>query len=83
MTQAFFDGVIGTANPVTIGLCAATILYALASVATLVSSIRWLTRDDRPRLLAMVIPMTCGIAFTAFALFLGVNGIIGLRTWAW
>jgi CubicO group peptidase (beta-lactamase class C family) len=83
LDKAFFDGVIGTANPLTIGLCAATIIYALASVATLVSSIRWLTRDDRPRLLAMIIPLTCGVAFTALALWLGVNGVIGIRTWAW
>jgi hypothetical protein len=83
LDKAFFDGVIGTANPLTIGLCAATIFYAFASAATLVSSIRWLTRDDRPRLLAMVIPLTCGVAFTALALWLGLNGFIGIRTWAW
>jgi CubicO group peptidase (beta-lactamase class C family) len=83
LDKAFFDGIIGTANPVTIGLCAATIGYAIASAATLVSSIRWLRRDDRPRLLAMLVPLTCGLAFTAFAIFLGANGIIGLRTWAW
>jgi len=83
LDKAFFDGVIGTANPLTIGLCAATIVYAFASAATLVSAIRWLVRDDRPRLLAMVIPLTCGVAFTGLALWLGVNGIIGIRTWAW
>lgn len=83
LDKAFFDGVIGTANPLTIGLCAATIVFAFASAATLVSSIRWLRRDDRPRLLAMVIPLACGVAFTAFALWLGANGVIGIRTWAW
>lgn len=83
LDKAFFDGVIGMVHPLTIGLCAATIVYAIASVATLVSCIRWLGRPDRPRLLAMVMPLACGLAFTLLALWLGSNGFIGIRTWAW
>lgn len=81
--KAFFDGVIGIVHPVTIALCATTIVFAIASAATLFSSMRWLRRPDRPRLLALVIPLTCGVAFTLFVLWLGSNGLIGIRTWAW
>ena len=83
LDKAFFDGVIGIVHPLTIGLCAATIVFAISSVATLVSSLRWLTRPDRPGLVAMVIPLACGIAFTALAVWLDLNGFIGIRTWAW
>jgi len=83
LDKAFFDGVIGIVHPLTIGLCVATIVFAVSSVATLVSSLRWLTRPDRPGLVAMLFPLACGLAFTAFAVWLDVNGLIGLRTWAW
>lgn len=83
LDKAFFDGVIGIVHPLTIGLCVATIVFAVSSVATLVSSLRWLTRPDRPGLVAMVFPLACGLAFTALAVWFDANGLIGLRTWAW
>lgn len=83
LDKAFFTGVIGEVHPITVGLCTATIVFAFASAATLFSSLRWLTRADRPRLLAMVIPLACGLAFSSLALWFGVNGLIGIRTWAW
>jgi hypothetical protein len=83
LLHAFFAGVIGKVHPLTIAVCANTLLLAFASVATLYCSVRWLRRADRPHLVAMIVPLGCGIAFSAFALWLGVNGVIGLRTWSW
>jgi hypothetical protein len=83
LEAAFFAGVIGTVHPLTVGLCASTLLLAFASGATLVSSIRWLRRPDRPPLVAMIVPIAFGLAFSAFSLFLALNGVIGLRTWSW
>lgn len=89
---AFMVGVIGEVHPLTVMLCGATILFAIASLATLVTSVRALRRTTdrafsaehgRPSIVAMIFPLACGIAFTGFALLLGANGLIGLRTWAW
>ncbi|HSD86191.1 MAG TPA: serine hydrolase [Kofleriaceae bacterium] len=83
LERAFFSGVIGTVHPLTVGLCGVTIVLAVASVATLVCAVRWLRRADRPPVVALILPLTFGVAFTAFSLWLGLNGVIGLRTWAW
>jgi len=83
LDEALFGGVIGDVHPLTVALCALTILFASASAATLVSTLRWCLRPDRPRWFALVVPMVCGLAFSGLALWLGMNGWIGLRTWAW
>jgi CubicO group peptidase (beta-lactamase class C family) len=83
LDHAFFAGVIGEVHLATVTLCGVTIGFALASIMTLVTSVRVLLRPDRPSVFAMVFPLACGIAFTGMALWLGVNGMIGLRTWAW
>jgi hypothetical protein len=31
----------------------------------------------------MIVPIAFGLAFSAFSLFLALNGVIGLRTWSW
>jgi hypothetical protein len=83
LEAAFFAGVIGDVHPLTVGLCAVTITLAFASLATLVSAVRWLRRPDRPHLVAMIAPLAFGVAFTGFSLFLALNGVIGIRTWSW
>lgn len=83
LLHGFFAGVIGDVHPLTIGLCAVTILFPVASVATLHACFRALVRSDRPRLLPMVFPIACGIAFTGVALWFAANGMVGLRTWSY
>jgi CubicO group peptidase (beta-lactamase class C family) len=81
--EAFFAGVIGERHPLTIGLCLTTIVLAIASFATLASAVRWLRRKDRPHFVAMLLPIAYGLAFSSFSLWLALNGVIGIRTWAW
>jgi len=81
LEHAFLAGVIGVAHPLTIAICALTIGFAIAGVATLVASLRWWTRPDRPPMYLLVFPTLCGLAFTAFAIW--AHTLIGLRTWAW
>lgn len=81
LVHAFDTGVIGVVHPLTVGVCVLSIVFAIASVATLVVSLRWLGRPDRPRLLHLVLPTLCGIAFTGVAVW--AHALIGFRTWAW
>ena len=81
--RAFFTGVIGRVHPVTVALCVLTVVFAVASVATLVATVRWTHRPDRPSALALVMPMLCGLAFTCLTVWLAAHGWLGLRTWAW
>jgi CubicO group peptidase (beta-lactamase class C family) len=83
LNAAFLDGVIGSVNPWTVGFCATTILFAVASTATLLETIRWSVRPDRPPLELRLFPTACALAFFALTLWLAANGWIGLRTWAW
>jgi CubicO group peptidase (beta-lactamase class C family) len=83
LERAFLEGVIGVVHPLTIAVCALTILFAVASTATLVAAIRWSVRRDRPRVLARLFPTACGLAFFGVTLWLAVHGWIGFRTWAW
>ncbi|MGE3761265.1 MAG: serine hydrolase domain-containing protein [Kofleriaceae bacterium] len=83
LVAAFERAVIGIVHPLTVAFCGVTLLFALASVTTLVSTIRWALRPDQVSRISLVIPAVCGIAFTGLALWLGANGWIGLRTWAW
>ncbi|NVB81790.1 MAG: beta-lactamase family protein [Kofleriaceae bacterium] len=83
LMACFHRAVIGTVHPLTIAFCALTILFAVCSTASLVQSVRWSLRPDRPRLLVRLFPMSCGLAFFCLTLWLGANGWIGLRTWAW
>lgn len=74
---------IGIVHPLTVALCATTLVLAFASTASLVTAVRWSIRPDRPPLLGRVFPTACGIAFFALSVWLAANGVIGLRTWAW
>ncbi len=83
LQYAFLEGVIGTVNPLTVGFCAITIVFAVAATASLLSAIRWSLRPDRPRLQDRIFPTTCAFAFFGLTLWLAANGWIGLRTWVW
>jgi CubicO group peptidase (beta-lactamase class C family) len=83
LEHAFLAGVIGRVHPLTVTLCALTILFAIASVATLVAVIRWSVRPDRPRALARVFPTVCAVAFVGLTVWFAIHGLIGFRTWAW
>jgi CubicO group peptidase (beta-lactamase class C family) len=82
MNRAFFTGVIGIVHPVTVAICALTIVFAFASVASLVTTVRCCMRLDRPSVSALVMPMICGLAFTCLTLWLAAHGWLGFRTWA-
>ena len=83
LDRAFFSGVIGIVHPLTVAICALTILFAVASVATLVMTLRWTLRPDWPSVLALLMPMMYGLAFSGLTLWLTAHGWLGLRTWAW
>lgn len=80
---AFHAGVAGVVHPLTVASCGATILFAVASTASLLSTIRWSMRPDRPPLLARVFPALCSVAFFAITLWFAANHLIGFRSWAW
>jgi CubicO group peptidase (beta-lactamase class C family) len=81
MDHAFFSGVIGKVHPATLALCGVTFVFAVASFATLISTYRTLRRPDRPEVLVMLFPIAAGLAFSSLAVWLALNGFIGLRTW--
>lgn len=83
LDAAFFTGVIGRRHPLTIALCAVTLVFAASSFLALALTIRVCLRPDRPSRAALVLPMLFGLVFTALALWFGAHGVIGLRTWAW
>jgi CubicO group peptidase (beta-lactamase class C family) len=83
LQQSFFHGVIGSVHPLTVAIFALTLLFAIASTASLVAVIRWSRRPDRPRLTLRLFPTACAVAFFCLSLWLAANGWVGLRTWAW
>jgi hypothetical protein len=76
-------GVIATVNPVTIAICATTLLFALASGASMVAAVRFSMRSDRPPLRKRLLPTLAATAAFGMTLWTGAHGLIGLRTWAW
>jgi CubicO group peptidase (beta-lactamase class C family) len=80
---AFLRGVIGVVHPLTIAICAITILFAIASTGSLVAAVRWSIRPDRPRLAARLVPTVFALAFAGLTIWLAAHGVIGFRTWAW
>lgn len=81
--EAVTTGTIGTRNAYTIALCASTIVFAVASSAAFATSVRWMFRDDRPSLLARVIPTAIACAGFGLSIWFAANGAVGLRTWAY
>jgi CubicO group peptidase (beta-lactamase class C family) len=83
LEACFYHGVIGVVHPLTVGLCALTLLFGVASAAAVVSALRWSVRPDRPRLRSRIVPTACAIAAFGIALWFAANGLIGLRTWSY
>lgn len=75
--------VLGIVHPWTVAICATTIGFAIASCAGLVAALRWSVRPDRPSLWSRLVPVLTAVASFGLTVWLGANGIIGLRTWAW
>ena len=83
LAEAASRELLGRAHPWTIALCAATLVFALASAAAMAAAVRWSVRDDRPSVwLRMPLSFSACACF-GFTLWLGAHGIIGLRTWVW
>jgi hypothetical protein len=81
--EAMQRDVLGTLHPLTIGIWATTLVFAISALAGAVAAVRWSLRPDRPSLLSRLVPSAIALAALGFAVWLGINGIIGLRTWAW
>ncbi|HUJ61933.1 MAG TPA: serine hydrolase domain-containing protein [Kofleriaceae bacterium] len=80
---AAIRGELGIACPLTIALCAATIVFGVAAVAGALSALRWSLRRDRPGWASRMVPSLAALAALGLALWFGAHGWIGLRTWAW
>jgi CubicO group peptidase (beta-lactamase class C family) len=80
---AVVDGVIGGVHPLTIGICALTILLPVSALASMFVAIRWMRRPDRPSFAHRLVPTACALAAFGIALWFALNGLIGFRTWAW
>ena len=75
--------VLGEMHPLTLAITAATILFAVAAAAGLLSTVRWSMRIPRPPWWLRLVPALAAVAASGLAIWLGAHGIIGLRTWAW
>jgi hypothetical protein len=80
---SFFRGVIGTVHPLTVGIFASTVLFALASTLSFGATIRWAFRPDRPSLALRILPALISVACFAITVWAAAHGFIGLRTWAY
>ena len=74
---------LGEVDPTTVGLCVATIVFALASAFGLVAAVRATLARDRIAWWVRAIPSLTITLAVGLTLWLGAHGIIGLRTWAW
>ncbi len=83
LQHAFLAGSIGGINVLTVGFFGLTVLFALASTISLVETIRWSVRPDRPPLDVRLFPAACAVAGFGLSVWLAAHGLIGLRTWAW
>jgi CubicO group peptidase (beta-lactamase class C family) len=83
LRTAFHHAVVGSVHPLTIALCAITIVFPLGSFASLICAVRWSLRPDRPRILVRLFPSVCAIALAGLAAWFTANGLLGFRTWAW
>ncbi len=81
--EGHMRGVLGTLNPVTAGLCALTLTFALASAFGLASAVRAAMGRERVGWIWRLWPTLTSTGAVVMTLWLGAHGIIGLRTWAW
>ncbi|MDC0673595.1 serine hydrolase domain-containing protein [Nannocystis radixulma] len=71
-----------TANPLSIALCACTLLFAACSAAAVAEVVRASVARTVPLSLRLV-PTAAALASFGMTLYLLFHGIIGLRVWAW
>jgi hypothetical protein len=83
LEASVITAVVGVVHPLTVAICALTIVFAAAALAAMVVAVRWARRPDRPALAHRLSPTACAVAAFGVALWFAANGIIGLRTWAW
>jgi hypothetical protein len=81
--SAFNHGVIGVVHPLTLAVCAMSIVFPVASFASLYCAVRWSVRADRPHLLVRLLPSAAALALAGLALWFTANGLFAFRTWAW
>lgn len=74
---------LGRVDEITLGLCAATLVLALASALGLASAVRAAVARTRGSWIVRLLPTLTSTLAVGLTLWLGAHGIIGLRTWAW
>ena len=83
MMIAFEHAVVGVVHPLTIAICGLSIVFPLASLASLVCALRsWFGRD-RPHGIVRLAASVSAIALAGLALWFTANGLLAFRTWAW
>jgi hypothetical protein len=60
-----------------------SIVFPVASFASLYCAVRWSLRRDRPPVLVRVLPSLFALALAGLALWFVANGLFAFRTWAW
>jgi len=70
------------ANPLSIGLCLCTLVFAACSAAAVAEAVRAAVGRSLP-LAARLVPSAAACACFGMTLYLLWHGIIGLRIWAW
>ena len=76
---AWTRGVLGECNLFTVGICAATLVFALGSAGALVESLVWLARPGR--LLGKLYCLVYALAACCTTSYLAAYGVIGIRLW--
>lgn len=78
----FVRQAFATANALSVALCGCTLAFAAASAAAIAEAVRAGVARSLP-LHVRLIPSAAAVACFGMTLWLLVNGIIGLRIWAW
>lgn len=83
LREAAARGVLGRVDVTTVGICVATLSFALASAFGLASAVRAAVARPRAPWVVRALPTITSTLAMGLTLWLGAHGIIGLRTWAW
>jgi len=73
--------VVGQANAYTIGICVLTVVFAIASAASLVQALRWLVLPGS--VIGKLYRLGFGLAACCATAYLAAYGIIGIRLWSY
>jgi len=80
-TAALDPFVLGEANRYTVGIFALTIVFAIASVASMVRALVWLVRHGS--ITGKLHRLSFGLAACCTTAYLAAYGIIGIRLWSY